>query len=164
MYAPASTATAITRRRMLGFWHQERGPGRVTEGGAGMDAIALKPSEVARRLPAVEASRTIPRHVGPVRRARVAGLRPPRYAGDRDPPRRGAPHGVLRLRSDRARPAARQSHADHAAAALPARRPQAHRADGRRHRPDRRSERQAQRAAAALEGADPRASATPSRP
>src|SRR3989442_7396433 len=92
MYAPASTATAITRRRILGFCHQERGPGIVTGGGAGMDAIALQPSEVARRLPAVEASRTIPRHVGPVRRARVAGARPPPPpAGGGPPPPRAPP-------------------------------------------------------------------------
>src|SRR6266850_4288955 len=82
MYALASTATAITRRRILGFCHQESGAVRVAGGGAGMDAIALQPSEAARRLPAVKASRTIPRHVGPVRRARVAGLRPPRHAGN----------------------------------------------------------------------------------
>src|SRR2546427_4406218 len=115
-YAAASTATAMTRRRTLGLCHQEMGPGSVTGGGAGMDAIALQPSKVARRLPAVEASRTIPRHAGPLRGARVARFRPPRHAGNRDAPRRGAPHGVLRVRSDRTQPAARQSHADHAAA------------------------------------------------
>src|SRR2546426_11220890 len=125
MYAPASTATAITRRRILGFCHQERGPGRVTGGGAGMDAIALQPSEVARRLPAVEASRTIPRHVGPVRRARVAGVRPPPYAGGREPPRPGGPHGGLALRSDRAHPAARHTPTHHTAAGPPPRPPQA---------------------------------------
>src|SRR6266571_1628612 len=52
MYAPASTATAMTRRRIFGFCHQEIGPGSVTGGGAGMDAIALQPSVAARRLPA----------------------------------------------------------------------------------------------------------------
>src|SRR6266550_5170497 len=71
-YAPASTATAMTRRRIFGFCHQEIGPGSVTGGGAGMDAIALQPSVAARRLPALVASRTIPRHVGPLRGAGVA--------------------------------------------------------------------------------------------
>src|SRR2546422_6116873 len=41
-YTPASTATAMTRRRTLGLCHQEMGPGSVTGGGAGMDAIALQ--------------------------------------------------------------------------------------------------------------------------
>src|SRR6266853_2226150 len=117
-YAPASTATAITRRRTLGFCHQEMDPGSVTGGGAGMDAIALQPSKAARRLPAVEASRTIPRHAGPLHGAHVARFRPPRHSGDRGAPRRGAPHRILWLRSDRAQPAARQPDAADAAAAF----------------------------------------------
>src|SRR3989454_12832843 len=88
-YAAASTATAMTRRRTFGFCHQEMGPGSVTGGGAGMDAIALQPSEAARRLPAVEASRTIPRHARPLGRTRVAGPRapPPTGPGGAPPPR-----------------------------------------------------------------------------
>src|SRR2546426_4676778 len=135
MYAPASTATAITRRRILGFCHQERGPGRVTGGGAGMDAIALQPSEVARRLPAVEASRTIPRHVGPVRRARVAGGRPPPYAGEPGPSPPGTAPGVLRLRSDRPPPAAPPTPPAQSAAAPPPRPPPTHPPSRRRHPP-----------------------------
>src|SRR2546429_4437580 len=96
MYAPASTATAITRRRILGFCHQERGPGRVTGGGAGMDAIALQPSEAARRLPAVEGSHTIPRHVRPLGRTRLAGPRAPRPPGPRRAPPPRPPPPVLR--------------------------------------------------------------------
>ena len=128
-----------------------------------MDTIALQPSEGARRLPAVGGSRTIPRHAGRLRRARVARLHPPRHARNRNAPRRGPAHRVLRIRSDRAQPAARQSDARHAAAAFPARRPSPDRADGRRHRTDRRSERQTRRATAALEGADPREPAPPAR-
>src|SRR2546422_11445986 len=67
--------TTLFRSRILGFCHHESGPGMVTGAGAGagMDAIALQPSKVARRLPAVGASRTIPRHAGPLGRTRVAG-------------------------------------------------------------------------------------------
>ena len=52
---------------------------------------------------------------------------------------------------DRGQPAHRQPHADQAAHALSARRPQADRADGRRHRADRRSVGQGQRAHAAVD-------------
>src|SRR5207248_6989910 len=66
-YAAASTAAAISRARVLGCCHQVTGLGRET--GAGIEAIALQPSEGHRRLPAVGASRTIPRHVGSFLRA-----------------------------------------------------------------------------------------------
>src|SRR5438477_425292 len=68
-YAAASTAAAISRARVLGCCPQVTGLGNET--GAGIEAIALQPSEGHRRLPAVGASRTIPRHVGPLLRAPV---------------------------------------------------------------------------------------------
>src|SRR3989454_217529 len=163
-YAPASTAIAITRRRTLGFCHHERGPGSATGGGAGMDTIALQPSEGARRLPAVGGSRTIPRHVRPLGRTRLAGLRAPRHAGPRGAPRHGSPHAVLRLRPHRAQLPGREPDAADAAAAVSARRPQADCADGRRHRPDWRSQREAERATSPFRGADPGERAPPARP
>src|SRR2546422_1700976 len=82
----------MPRRRTLGFCDQEMAPGSVTGGGAGMDAIALQPSEAARRLPAVEASRTIPRHARPLGRTRVAGrCAPPPPTTPRAPPPRSPP-------------------------------------------------------------------------
>src|SRR6266478_7445263 len=135
-YAPASTATAITRRRTLGFCHQESGPVSVTGGGAGMDAIALQPSEAARRLPAVKASRTIPRHARPLGRTRVAGIRAPHHEGARGAPRHGSPHTVLWLRPHRAQLPGRKPDAADAAAAFSTGRPQADRADGRGHGSD----------------------------
>src|SRR6266550_7061987 len=154
-YAPASTAIAITRRRTLGFCHHERGPGSATGGGAGMDTIALQPSEGARRLPAVGGSRTIPRHAGPPGRTRVARLHPSRHPRPRGSPRCGSPDAVLRLRPHGTQFPSREPDAADAAAALSARRPPADRTDGRGHRPDRRSQRQAEGTAAPFRGADP---------
>src|SRR5437879_12880928 len=119
-YAATSTATAITRRRVFWFCHQERGWGSVTGGGAGIDAIALQPSKDAPRLPAVERSRTIPRHVRPRRRAPVARLRAPPPPGPRGPSCRGSPHGVLRLRSHSTQLSGREPDAADAAAPLSA--------------------------------------------
>src|SRR2546430_3851898 len=65
----------MRRARVLGFCHHVTGLGRET--GAGIEAIALQPSEGHRRLPAVGASRTIPRHGGPFRGTQVAGAAPP---------------------------------------------------------------------------------------
>src|SRR2546428_14059750 len=95
-YAAASTATAMTRRRTFGFCHQEMGPGSVTGGGAGMDAIPLQPSEAARRLPAVVAARTIPRHARPLGRTRVAGLPGPHPQGSWGAPPPRPPPAALR--------------------------------------------------------------------
>src|SRR5207249_5234699 len=137
-YAATRTAAAIRRARVLGCCHQVTGLGRET--GAGIEAIALQPSEGHRRLPAVGASRTIPRHVGPLCGARVAWLPAPRHATDPAPSRRAAPDRVLRLRPHRAQLPGREPDAAHAAATLPAVRPQTDRADGRRHWSDRRSQ------------------------
>src|SRR5204863_2198246 len=163
-YTPASTATAMTRRRTLGLCHQEMGPGSVTRGSAGMDAIALQPSKVARRLPAVEASRTIPRHARPLGRTRVAGLPAPHHEGSRGAPRHGSPHVVLRLRPHRAQLPGREPDATDVAAALSASRPPADCADGRGHRPDWRSQREEERATSPFRGADPGERAPPARP
>src|SRR5947209_2437053 len=85
-YAAPSTAAAISRARVLGCCHQVMGRGSVV--GAGMETIALQPSQGAPRLPAAQAPRTIPRHVRPRRRTRVARLRAPRHARARGPSRR----------------------------------------------------------------------------
>src|SRR6266487_6838463 len=76
--------------------------------GAGMEAIELQPSGACGRLPAAGACRTVPRHAGSLRGARVARLRAPRYGAPPAPPRGAAAHGVLRVRSHRTQLAARQ--------------------------------------------------------
>src|SRR3989442_7047828 len=86
--------------------------------GAGMDAIALQPSKVARRLPAVGASRTIPRHAGPLGRTRVAGVRAPHPERTRRAPRPRSPHAVLRPPSDPAPPPRPETDAPAASAAV----------------------------------------------
>src|SRR5205823_14428146 len=83
-----------------------------------MDAIALQPSEVAGRLPAVGGSRTIPRHAGSPCGARVAGLHPSRHAGPRGSPRSGSPYAVLRLRPHRTQLSGRETDAPDAAAEI----------------------------------------------
>src|SRR2546429_1877210 len=120
----------MRRARVVGFCHHVTGLGRET--GAGIEAIALQPSEGHRRLPAVGASRTIPRHGGPFRGTQVAGARLPRYAPLPTPCDRGAAGGVRPPRPHRAPPSGRGPDAPPPAAAPPPAPPPAARPPGPR--------------------------------
>src|SRR5216110_2841203 len=163
MYSSASTVAMITRRRWTGSYHQRakngrRDPATGGRGGTGggekgfEKAIGLQPSNVNLDLPVFWTSPTIRRHG--YRRAQRTGMAGVCTTGDpraRRALRQGPGDGVLRLRSHVAVAAARQPDAADAARQSATRRASTDRADGRRHRSDRRSLREIERTPIALQ-------------